>query len=121
RLDDAVEPVAECGKRFGRHAEDGADAGDGDGGGEFGHQVELGAAGEAVERLVDDGDAGGLEGGNASVERLHQRATDPGVFGAIELQHGGALVVREGEAVWHGGAAAADGDGGGLGPVRVLG
>ena len=120
-LHDAVEPAAECGEGVGRDAEDGADAGDGDGFGQFLHQVEFGAAVQPVERGVHDADAVRLEPGDAGIEGLHQRAADAGVFFAIEFQHGGALIVREGEAVRHSAAPAADGDGGGFGLVGILG
>ena len=65
--------------------------------------------------------ARGLEGGDAGVEGLHQRIAHAGVFLAVELQHGRALIVREGEAIGDGVATPADGVCCGLCPVRVLG
>ena len=119
-LHDAAKPMTECCERLWRHAEDRADACDGDGLGQFRHQVEFGLVDQSIQRRVHDAGAFRLEAADAGVQRLYQRTADTGVFRAIQLQHRRALVIREGEAIWHSGPAATDRDCGGFGLVRVL-
>ena len=98
-LDDAFGPATELGQPRGVDAKDRGDGVDRHGHAQAVHQVELGLAGDGVERLVDDPFDLRPELRHPRIERLGQRLAHAGVVGVIEHQDAGRAAARHGRVV----------------------